>query len=241
MQDEERQQIMAEKLARWKGWKISRELFATSIANIPTYQGARRSLTGSVPSVNCKSFCRRWYWCDDWNDPEFMKKERSMERLTIEYCGEYVPRELCSIDRYGGADDCDLCCEYCKAAEEGNEDCSECAINQCFNKLGEYEDLEEQGKLLKLPCANWAEIVFGDQEVFWGIDMDYIENPIREISVDSSERITWYGGWETVVLRGVDENGLDWEFLPEEIGRTVFLTREEAKTALEEIEVEGND
>lgn len=34
-----------------------------------------------------------------------------MERLTIEYCGEYVPKELCSIDRLGGADDCDLCCE----------------------------------------------------------------------------------------------------------------------------------
>lgn len=63
-----------------------------------------------------------------------------MERLTIEYCGEYVPRELCSIDRFGGADDCDLCCEYCKATEEGAEDCKRCAINQCFNKLGEYEN-----------------------------------------------------------------------------------------------------
>lgn len=76
-----------------------------------------------------------------------------MERLTMEYCGEYVPKELCSIDRLGGADDCDLCCEYCKATEEGNEYCRECAINKCFNKLGEYENLEEQGKLLKLPYA----------------------------------------------------------------------------------------
>lgn len=75
-----------------------------------------------------------------------------MERLTTEYCGEYVPRKLCSIDRLGGADDCDLCCEYCNATEEG-VDCKECAINECFNKLGEYENLEEQGKLLKLPCA----------------------------------------------------------------------------------------
>ena len=76
-----------------------------------------------------------------------------MERLTMKYCGEYVPRELCSIDRLGGADDGDLCCEYCKATEEGNQDYSECAIGKCFNKLGKYEDLEEQGKLLKLPCA----------------------------------------------------------------------------------------
>ena len=67
-----------------------------------------------------------------------------MERLTIEYCGEYVPRELCSIDRLGGADDCDLCCEYCKAAEEGSEDCRGCAINKCFNRLGEYENLQDK-------------------------------------------------------------------------------------------------
>lgn len=118
-----------------------------------------------------------------------------------------------------------------------SEKCDSCGLPvRVCNKLGEYEDLEEQGKLLKLPCANWAEIVFGNQEVFWGIDMDYIENPIREISVDSSERITWYGGWETVVLRGADENGLDWEFLPEEIGKTVFLTREEDEDALKNMD-----
>lgn len=67
-----------------------------------------------------------------------------MERLTIEYCGEYVPKELCSIDRLGGADDCDLCSEYCKATEEGNEDCEGCAINQCFNRLGLYENMHER-------------------------------------------------------------------------------------------------
>ena len=39
-------------------------------------------------------------------------------------------------------------------------------------------------------------------------------------------------------LGDVDENGLDWEFSPEEIGKTVFLTREEAEKALKEMEVE---
>lgn len=103
-------------------------------------------------------------------------------------------------------------------------------------KLAEYEDLEEQGKLLKLSCANWMEIVFGNQEIFYGIDMDYMENPIREISVDNSERITWYDGWKTVVLKGADENGLDWEFSPEEVGKSVFLTKEAAESALKELE-----
>ncbi len=67
-----------------------------------------------------------------------------MERLTIEYCGEYVPKELCSIDRLGGADDCDLCCEYCKAETDEGVDCKGCAINDCFNRLGIYENAQEK-------------------------------------------------------------------------------------------------
>ncbi len=76
-----------------------------------------------------------------------------MGRLTTEYCGAYVPREMCSIDRAGGVDDCDMCCEYCEATEEGHDGCDDCAIYKCFNKLGEYEDLEERGHLLRPPCA----------------------------------------------------------------------------------------
>lgn len=108
---------------------------------------------------------------------------------------------------------------------------------EAIDRLAEYEDLEEQGKLLKLPCANWMDIVFGNQDVFWGIDFHYT---IREITIDNSERMTWYGSWETVFLKGTDENGLDWEFSPEEIGKTVFLTQEQAELALlKRIEEDG--
>lgn len=104
-----------------------------------------------------------------------------------------------------------------------------------LEKLEKYETDEEEGRLVALPCKNWMDIVFGEQELFYGIDMDYTENPIREITVHNEERFTWYDGWKTVVLKGVDENGLDWELAPEEIGKTVFLTREEAEKALEEM------
>ncbi len=105
-----------------------------------------------------------------------------------------------------------------------------------IDKLSEYETAEDEGRLVVLPCKNWLDIVFGEQELFYGIDMDYIENPIREITVHNEERFTWYDGWKTVVLKGVDENGLDWEFAPEEIGKTVFLTRDEAEKTLKEME-----
>lgn len=104
-----------------------------------------------------------------------------------------------------------------------------------LDRLKELVEVDREGRCVVLPCKDWLEIVFGEQEVFYGIDMDYIEHPIREISVDSSSRCTWYDGWKTVVLKGYDENGLDWEFSPEEIGKTVFLTRKEAEAALEKM------
>ena len=138
-------------------------------------------------------------------------------------------------------------CNDCKADRQiGNPnrwecECSRCDKpsnwkNECIKKLAEYETAEDEGRLVVLPCKNWLDIVFGEQELFYGIDMDYIENPIREITAHNEERFTWYDGWKTVVLKGVDENGLDWEFAPEEIGKTVFLTREEAEKALKEME-----
>lgn len=107
-------------------------------------------------------------------------------------------------------------------------------------RLRELAQAEKDGRLVVLPCKDWFEIVFGEQELFWGIDTDYIETPIREISVDNAERFTWYDGWKTLVLRGNDENGLDWEFSPEDVGKTVFLTREAAEAALDAMGGENN-
>lgn len=152
------------------------------------------------------------------------------------------------------------CLDCCSDRQIGNpyvwqSDCYRCqklpnwkakVINRLAaieNILGDDYDLERlkelveagrEGKCVVLPCKDWFETVFGEQEVFWGIDMDCAD-PIKEISVDSSARFTWYDGWKTTVLNGYDENRLDWEFSPDEIGKTVFLTREEAEVALEKM------
>lgn len=100
-------------------------------------------------------------------------------------------------------------------------------------RLRELAEADKSGRVVVLPCKDWLNVVFGDQVLFWGIDKNCMENPIREISVDDAERITWYDGYKTVYLKGTDENGVAWEFYPEEIGKTVFLTSEEAEEALE--------
>lgn len=108
-----------------------------------------------------------------------------------------------------------------------------------FKRIVALMEADRTGRLAVLPCKDWLEVVFGDQVLFWGIDKDYVEQPIREISLDDAERVGWYDGYKTVFLKGTDENGEAWEFYPEEIGKTVFLTREAAEKALEAMK-DGN-
>ena len=116
-----------------------------------------------------------------------------------------------------------------EAAEQLRHLCRGCDLD----RLEKLAEADRAGRLVVLPCKDWLEVVFGSQVLFWGIDKDYVEQPIREISLDDADRIGWYDGYKTVFLKGTDENGEAWEFYPEEIGKTVFLTREEAKAALE--------
>ena len=61
-----------------------------------------------------------------------------MERLTIKYDGLFVPRKSCTIDCFGEADDCDSCDTICDSVHDS--DCANCVIQECFTRLGEYED-----------------------------------------------------------------------------------------------------
>lgn len=81
--------------------------------------------------------------------------------------------------------------------------------HKVLQKLAEYEDLEEQGKLLKLPC------VVGDTVYVLRID--------NAAYMMSNKKV-----WEIVEER-FEVRHFDC------IGKTVFLTREEAKAALEEL------
>lgn len=64
-----------------------------------------------------------------------------MERLTSH--GSERREMIC---RY---EDCDICEDNCPQMNEDNCQC----LKEVLEKLAEYENLEEQGKLLKLPCA----------------------------------------------------------------------------------------
>lgn len=61
-----------------------------------------------------------------------------MERLTIKYEGLFTPKKACTIDRFGEADDCDSCDVICDSTH--GSDCANCVIQECFTRLGEYEN-----------------------------------------------------------------------------------------------------
>lgn len=124
-----------------------------------------------------------------------------MERLT-----DYSDDECTYIIGVGNK----TCEEFCKNAVDG---CKNCYIQQVFKKLADYEDLEDQGLLVRLPCPIGTTV--------WDIcGMDIRENVVSGIEC------------------GKDGKQFLWANHDEWIGELnvlVFLTREEAKKKLEKM------
>lgn len=124
------------------------------------------------------------------------------------------------------------CGEYCDSCSQGAGNCK--TVKNMIKKLATYEDLEEQGLLVRLPCK------VGD--TVWDNDFRYPES--YEIKAFS------YGYCDSYVEPGIGiedqiifyyENysgSITGAFPMSEIGKTVFLTREEAENKLEELKNE---
>lgn len=159
----------------------------------------------------------------DWTG----KHGKPMADCTALYCRNRL------LDRLVKYEDTELTPEEIKSMQEEHFSGLEMAkLHSALMELKKYQKADKDGRIVVLPCKDWLDVVFGDQVLFWGIDKDYVEQPIREISLDDADRVGWYDGYKTVFLKGTDENGEAWEFYPEEIGKTVFLTREAAEKAL---------
>lgn len=97
-----------------------------------------------------------------------------------------------------------------------NEKAQEEFVNKLSEKLGRYEDAEEQGLLLRLPCK------VGD-EIYWLDHQNFINKSIVNcIYVECG-------------LGGIRIETLTCDLCLNELGKTVFLTKEEAEKALEDM------
>ena len=141
-----------------------------------------------------------------------------MRRLTCKYDDLNALRELCTFDRESDieADDCQTCEEYCK--RHCDYSCKDCAMQKAFDKLAEYEDLEEQGLLLKLPynIANHGIVYFVDEK-----DLEIYQ--LRSDKIEISKMMISNEFYYTID---------SFDFSYEDFGKTVFLTKEEAEQEL---------
>lgn len=112
-----------------------------------------------------------------------------MERLTEDFLG---------CNQIKGCDNF-TCEEVCRRALN----CGDCPIAEAFDKLAEYEQAEEDGLLIKLPCR------VGDALYTFNV----IKNEVTEHRAESKGFIV------TILEYGA-------------LGRTIFLTKAEAEQAL---------
>lgn len=159
-----------------------------------------------------------------------------MERLTkVSAVGEHLPRKPLNLIH--------------------KSDSSESNLTEILEKLGKYEDAEEQGLFLWLPCKV-GDTVYVDSTILPIENMECYEDidnkipsyfPGRVVSFRFAKR-----NWMKIAVKAKwlhewidDETGPESDYIECEkncsillsmIGKTVFLTREEAEVKLKEME-----
>lgn len=120
------------------------------------------------------------------------------------------------------------CFEKCGGLGASSK-CDNCEImTSVCQKLGEYEDLEEQGRLVKLPCK------VGDVVYAYCDEFGILEYEVDSIVID--KHITYQCSAYSEPIGDCPSECLD-EIEPDisDFGKTVFLTREEAEAKLKEL------
>lgn len=125
-----------------------------------------------------------------------------MERLTEKNWINLDPWECCGQD------------EYCERPSEDPGGCKKgCIVPKLYNKLAQYEDLDEKKCLIRLPCKLGATF-------YMIVTRRYNFRSLETFSFIKPSRLTWFN-----LARVLD----DW-------GETCFATHEEAEVALKELE-----
>lgn len=125
-------------------------------------------------------------------------------------------------------------CEYCEDVEcTGYK--NSCIHRKVYEKLSHYEDLEEQGRLIELPCKVGDTVWCIDEEyeeyfgyLFMGMCGEYVIVCPEEYSFqDDFQRQIESMSYESINYEGVDVYIYH--------RKNVFLTKEEAEAKLKEL------
>lgn len=146
---------------------------------------------------------------------------RAMEKLTIDEIIGHCERKAEQYERFHKR-------EYLEAMPLASSVMKEYwehrQVAKYLRKLKDYEDLEEQGRLIKLPCKIGTEVY---NTTWWD---------------DAQEKVVVKGKayFRTVHKHKVTKSTFSY-FDIGEFGKTVFLTKSEAEAKLKELRGGGND
>lgn len=144
-----------------------------------------------------------------------------MERLTERF-------ENGQVGTLGCGNNCKYNYRYC---DNALENCP--TIAKIFKKLADYEDAEEQGLLLRLPCkvGDTVYCMFGRYTKCTINNKEFDEYGCQGCQQDECDsKIEKY-------IQDMRAFSLDWIVTNlKNFGKTVFLTREEAEAKLKEME-----
>ena len=114
-------------------------------------------------------------------------------------------------------DYCQLHCDFGKSNECFFQDKSKCYEKNIYEKLREYENLDEQGLLMRLPCKVGTKV--------------YAINPIIDYGEVGDEAIYYYS-----IIEREFQIYMMMDYGKLVFGRNVFLTKAEAEQKLKEME-----
>ena len=139
-----------------------------------------------------------------------------MERLTEKCWRNLDPWECCGQDN------------FCKRGCHDKGGCiNGCIVPKLYCKLAKYEEAEEQGLLLRLPCK------VGD--TIYRINIGAKE-PIIKMRVLQVQWKQLHKDRVIIRIDAINDDDMGEScYLLEDIGKTVFLTKEEAEQALAEM------
>ena len=130
-----------------------------------------------------------------------------MKRLTDKFWRNFDPWECCGQDK------------YCTRSLDEEGGCvNGCKVPKLYRRLAEYEEAEEQGLLLRLPCKVGDTVYYIDDYYVYADKVNSIE--IRKEN-----------GKYIFCIAYMD-------YKEEDFGKTVFLTKEEAEQKLAEMRKE---
>lgn len=125
-----------------------------------------------------------------------------MERLTNKAWGNLDPWECCGQDHY-----CKRGCHDAGGCNNG------CIVPRLYKRLAQYEDKQEDGLLIKLPCKVGDMVYYKKGQYIYG---------------DTVKRILLDGIDNQIIIDG------NRAFMFCDFGKKVFATRKEAENLLED-------